>query len=215
MREGRLELTTPVERAVTYHDPCRLSKRLGVWQSPREILRAIPGLEFVDVDRVTQWAYCSGAGSNLWVEKPELTAEISRRRIEKAKGSRRRRARVRLPLVGAAAEPSRARRPGWRCSTSSSSSPRRPDSRSEMAIATLPETVIDELVAICGAEHVFTGASALYNRARVPAPFPVHRWEEHIPQAVVLPTSAEQISEVVRLANRHGSRSSRGRARRA
>ena len=85
IREGRLALTTPVARRVTYHDPCRLSKRLGVWQSPREILRAIPGLQFVDVDRVTQWSYCSGAGSNLWVEKPELTAEISRRRIEKAK----------------------------------------------------------------------------------------------------------------------------------
>jgi glycolate oxidase len=72
-----------------------------------------------------------------------------------------------------------------------------------MAIA-LEASVIDELVAICGADHVFTGASALFNRARVPAPFPAHRWEEHIPQAVVLPTSAEQISEVVKLANRHG-----------
>ena len=85
VREGRLALTTPIERTVTYHDPCRLSKRLGVWQSPREILRAIPGLTFIDVDRVTQWSYCSGAGSNLWVEKPELTAEISRRRVAKAK----------------------------------------------------------------------------------------------------------------------------------
>ncbi len=70
-----------------------------------------------------------------------------------------------------------------------------------MAIAALPDTLIDELVAICGADHVFTGKSALFNRARVPAPFPLHRWEDHIPQAVVLPTSAEQISEVVKLAN--------------
>ena len=85
IRDKKLELTTPVERTVTYHDPCRLNKRMGVWQSPREILRAIPGLEFVDVDHVTQWSYCSGAGSNLAVEKPELTAEISRRRIAKAK----------------------------------------------------------------------------------------------------------------------------------
>jgi heterodisulfide reductase subunit D len=85
LREGRLELTTPIERTVTYHDPCRLNKRLGVWKSPREILRAIPGLTFIDVDHVTQWSYCSGAGSNLFVEKPELTAEISRRRIAKAK----------------------------------------------------------------------------------------------------------------------------------
>jgi heterodisulfide reductase subunit D len=85
IRDGKLGLTTPVERTVTYHDPCRLNKRMGVWQSPREILRAIPGLTFVDVDHVTQWSYCSGAGSNLAVEKPELTAEISRRRIAKAK----------------------------------------------------------------------------------------------------------------------------------
>ena len=71
-----------------------------------------------------------------------------------------------------------------------------------MAVAALPDTLIDELVAICGEAHVFTGRSALFNRARVPSPFPAHRWEEFIPQAVVLPTSAEQISEVVKLANR-------------
>ncbi|HEV2950876.1 MAG TPA: FAD-binding oxidoreductase, partial [Actinomycetota bacterium] len=69
-------------------------------------------------------------------------------------------------------------------------------------IATLPEALVDELVAICGEDRVFTGKSALYNRARVPSPFPAHRWEEFIPQAVVLPTSAEEISEVVKLANR-------------
>jgi heterodisulfide reductase subunit D len=84
IRDGRLQLTTPIERTVTYHDPCRLNKRLGKWQSPREILRAILGLTFVDVDHVTQWSYCSGAGANLGVEKPELTAEISRRRVAKA-----------------------------------------------------------------------------------------------------------------------------------
>jgi glycolate oxidase len=71
-----------------------------------------------------------------------------------------------------------------------------------MAVAIL-DSVVDELTAICGPEHVFTGRSALFNRARVPAPFPVHRWAEHIPSAVVLPTSAEQVSEVVKLANRH------------
>jgi heterodisulfide reductase subunit D len=84
IRDGKLELKNPVELTVTYHDPCRLNKRLGKWQSPREILRAIPGLTFVDVDHVTQWSYCSGAGSNLATAKPELTAEISRRRVEKA-----------------------------------------------------------------------------------------------------------------------------------
>jgi glycolate oxidase len=71
-----------------------------------------------------------------------------------------------------------------------------------MAIAIL-DSVVDELIGICGPDHVFTGRSAVFNRARVPAPFPVHRWEDHVPSAVVLPTSAQQVSEVVKLANRH------------
>jgi heterodisulfide reductase subunit D len=84
IREGRLTPHVPVERTVTYHDPCRLNKRKGVWREPREILRAIPGLTFHDVDRVTQWSYCSGGGGGLPVEKPELTAKISEQRVGKA-----------------------------------------------------------------------------------------------------------------------------------
>jgi len=85
IRKGKLTLTKPIDRTVTYHDPCRLNKRKGIYASPREILRAIPGLTFKDVDHVTQWSYCSGAGAGLGIEKPEITAEISRRRVAKAK----------------------------------------------------------------------------------------------------------------------------------
>jgi heterodisulfide reductase subunit D len=81
IRDGRLVPNIPVERSITYHDPCRLNKRKGIWKEPREVLRAIPGLEFQDVDRVTQWSYCSGAGGGLPIEKPELTAAISDRRL--------------------------------------------------------------------------------------------------------------------------------------
>lgn len=84
IEDGTLTPSVPVERTVTYHDPCRLNKRKGVWEEPRAILRAIPGLTFHDVDRVTQWSYCSGGGGGLPVEKPELTAAISASRMEKA-----------------------------------------------------------------------------------------------------------------------------------
>ena len=76
-RTGGSSSRTPVERTVTYHDPCRLNKRKGVHEAPRELLRAIPGITFNDVDRVTQWSYCSGGGGGLPIEKPEITAEIS------------------------------------------------------------------------------------------------------------------------------------------
>jgi heterodisulfide reductase subunit D len=84
IREGRLTPHIPIERTVTYHDPCRLNKRKGIWKEPREILRSIPGLTFNDVDRVTQWSYCSGGGGGLPIEKPELTRAISASRLEKA-----------------------------------------------------------------------------------------------------------------------------------
>jgi heterodisulfide reductase subunit D len=44
----------------------------------------VPGLQFHDVDHVTQWSYCSGGGAGLPIEKPEITAEISRRRVKRA-----------------------------------------------------------------------------------------------------------------------------------
>jgi heterodisulfide reductase subunit D len=84
IRDGRLELTVPVERRATYHDPCRLNKRKGIHREPRELMRAIPGLTFQDVDHVTQWGYCSGAGAGLGIERPEVTAAISARRIDQA-----------------------------------------------------------------------------------------------------------------------------------
>jgi heterodisulfide reductase subunit D len=84
IREGRITLTVPVERRATYHDSCRLNKRKGIHREPREIMRAIPGLAFEDVDHVTQWGYCSGAGAGLGIERPEITAAISARRMEQA-----------------------------------------------------------------------------------------------------------------------------------
>ncbi len=72
-----------------------------------------------------------------------------------------------------------------------------------MTSVMLTDPVVEELVSIMGRERVFTDPAARFNRARVPAPFPVHRWAEHVPDAVVLPVSAQEVSEVVKLANRH------------
>jgi len=72
-----------------------------------------------------------------------------------------------------------------------------------LAATTIDEGVLDELRAILGEDGaVLTGAAARLNRARVPAPFPVHRWAEYVPDVVVLPRSAQQVSEIIKLANR-------------
>lgn len=83
--EGKIRFVKPIEKTVTYHDPCRMNKGLGKWEAPRKILRAIPGLTFIDVDHVTQWAYCSGAGGGFAVEHPDLAKRIADLRISRAK----------------------------------------------------------------------------------------------------------------------------------
>ena len=67
----------------------------------------------------------------------------------------------------------------------------------------IPEEALAELARVLGPDHLITSKPARMHRARVPAPFPVHRWADHLPDAVVLPASTEEVAEIVRIANRH------------
>jgi glycolate oxidase len=64
------------------------------------------------------------------------------------------------------------------------------------------DALYDELAGIVGEDNVLADKPARYNRTRVPAPFPVHRWADHVPDIVVLPATTGEVVEVVRLANR-------------
>jgi glycolate oxidase len=69
----------------------------------------------------------------------------------------------------------------------------------------LPPAAVDQLVTalrtVLPDDLILTGKGDRLNRARVPAPFPVHRWGERVPDVVVLPTTTEQVAGVVRIAN--------------
>ena len=62
-------------------------------------------------------------------------------------------------------------------------------------------TLLAALRPVLAEDQILLGKADRYNRARVPAPFPVHRWAERVPDLVVLPTSTEQVAAVVRIAN--------------
>jgi glycolate oxidase len=70
-------------------------------------------------------------------------------------------------------------------------------------VSQISDAVVEELIQVLGTEHVLTGVTDRYARTRVPAPFPVHRWRDYVPDLVVLPGSTEEVAEVVMIANRH------------
>jgi Fe-S oxidoreductase len=69
--EGKLVPSRPVAGRVVYHDSCYLGRYNGVYDSPREILRRIPGVELVEPEYWNkQRGLCCGAGgAQMWMEE--------------------------------------------------------------------------------------------------------------------------------------------------
>ncbi|MHA2225030.1 MAG: heterodisulfide reductase-related iron-sulfur binding cluster [Candidatus Hodarchaeales archaeon] len=56
----------PLEASVTYHDPCSLGRHCNVYDPPRNILKAIPNLNFVEIPFNQNYSRCCGGGGGLW-----------------------------------------------------------------------------------------------------------------------------------------------------
>ncbi|WP_099360875.1 (Fe-S)-binding protein [Fredinandcohnia onubensis] len=84
VKEGRLVPKHAVNEVITWHDSCYLGRYNDVYDPPREILKQIPGVQLVEMERNREKGMCCGAGGGLmWMEE-DIGTRINVARTEQA-----------------------------------------------------------------------------------------------------------------------------------
>jgi len=82
--EGKINLKGELGKKVTYHDPCDLGRAFKMFEEPRNILKKIPGLEYVEMARNGIKARCCGGGGGVMANNPDLALEMAAERVRDA-----------------------------------------------------------------------------------------------------------------------------------
>lgn len=81
---GELKFTRPVNMKVTFHDSCHIGRAGGVYEPPRELLKAIPGIELVEMEHNRENGLCCGSVLTR-ISEPNPTSNIlGKRKIDEA-----------------------------------------------------------------------------------------------------------------------------------
>jgi len=81
---GKLRLTKPIDKVITYHDSCYLGRANQIFEAPRKILRSIPGLKLIEMERHHKQSFCCGAGGGrMWMEE-HIGTRINQMRTDQA-----------------------------------------------------------------------------------------------------------------------------------
>ena len=85
LKPDSLKTSLPPGTKLTYHDPCHLAHHLGIVRQPREILRGLKGVEFIEMEEADS---CCGMGGVFSFEHPDISREIAEQKIRRIESSR-------------------------------------------------------------------------------------------------------------------------------
>lgn len=78
----RLKFKKPIKKKVTYQDVCKLGRGMGDWESPRQLLKAVPGTQFVEMRHIKENTICCGGVAQICSYK--YTKHMNYKRMEEA-----------------------------------------------------------------------------------------------------------------------------------
>jgi Fe-S oxidoreductase/FAD/FMN-containing dehydrogenase len=83
IRSGEFKFKNPIKERVTWHDSCHIGRVSGVYDEPREVIKAIPGVEFVEMSHHHEEAHCCGSVLTL-IKDPLVAHDIGKTRMDEA-----------------------------------------------------------------------------------------------------------------------------------
>ena len=76
IKDKKIKLN-PLSGKVTYHDPCDLGRNSGIYEEPRDVIKNIPGIEYIELAANRKLANCCGGGGNLESLNQALASKIA------------------------------------------------------------------------------------------------------------------------------------------
>ena len=83
IKEGSFRFTHEVPAKVTWHDSCHIGRASGIYEPPRDVIKAIPGVEFVEMPYHHEEAHCCGSVLTL-IKEPQVAHDVGDRRLREA-----------------------------------------------------------------------------------------------------------------------------------
>ncbi|TFG32302.1 (Fe-S)-binding protein [Candidatus Thorarchaeota archaeon] len=80
--EKKLKFTVPINKKVTYHDPCEIGRYRDIYDPARKIFEALPGVEFVEMTRNRENAFCCGGGGAVKTMFEDHSNTVAKERIQ-------------------------------------------------------------------------------------------------------------------------------------
>ncbi len=84
IKDGQIQFKEGAPIKTTYHDPCHIGRHCGIYDSPRKVLKSLPGVELIEMTRNKEHAWCCGAGGGVKSGFRDWAVEIASERIEEA-----------------------------------------------------------------------------------------------------------------------------------